>query len=272
MVKLNITLEDAYNGRRKEVEYDKKIICPKCKGTWSSNSNEKITCVKCNGSGNELIIGNLSKKCDECNGERKIFKGKCEECKGKMVQTIKRKIGIDLERGVPDGHKYKMANVGDEFPGIETGDLIIEIFLQEHKDFIRKGADLWYKCRILLYEALIGVKSAINHLNGKRILIQTKPDEIIQPETIKTVKGFGMPFFNSPDKYGNLYVEFKIVFPDKLNKEQYKKLSEIFKDEKINIVDDLSKDMETCNLEDYILINFLFLLKRYFLLSINFIF
>ena len=60
-----------------------------------------------------------------------------------------------------------------------------------------------------------------------------------------------MPFFNSPDKYGNLYVEFKIVFPDKLNKEQYKKLSEIFKDEKINIVDDLSKDMEKCNLEDY---------------------
>ena len=130
-----------------------------------------------------------------------------------MVQNIKRKIVIDLERGVPDGHKYKMANVGDEFPGIETGDLIIEIFLQEHKDFIRKGADLWYKCRISLYEALTGVKSAINHLNGKRILIQTKPDEIIQPETIKTVKGFGMPFFNSPDKYGNLYVEFKIVFP-----------------------------------------------------------
>ena len=60
-----------------------------------------------------------------------------------------------------------------------------------------------------------------------------------------------MPFFNSPDKYGNLYVEFKIVFPDKLNKEQYEKLSEIFKDEKINIIDDLSKDMEKCNLEDY---------------------
>ena len=38
-----------------------------------------------------------------------------------------------------------------------------------------------------------------------------------------------MPFFNSPDKYGNLYVEFKIVFPDKLNKEQYNKLDEFLK-------------------------------------------
>ena len=43
----------------------------------------------------------------------------------------------------------------------------------------------------------------------------------------------------------------KLFSPDKLNKEQYEKLSEIFKDEKINIVDDLSKDMEKCNLEDY---------------------
>ena len=30
LVELNITLEDAYNGERKEVEFDKRIICPKC--------------------------------------------------------------------------------------------------------------------------------------------------------------------------------------------------------------------------------------------------
>ena len=40
MVELNITLEDAYNGERKEVEFDKRIICPKCKGTGLSNPNE----------------------------------------------------------------------------------------------------------------------------------------------------------------------------------------------------------------------------------------
>ena len=155
-VKLNITLEDAYNGRRKEVEYDKKIICPKCKG------GTKITCVKCNSSGfgiqQKISSIILQTKCDECYGRGKIIKDTCEECKGKRVQNIKRKIGIDLDRGVPDRHKYKMANVGDEFPDIEAGDLIIEIFLQEHKDFIRKGADLWYKCKISLYEALTGVK------------------------------------------------------------------------------------------------------------------
>ena len=47
-----------------------------------------------------------------------------------------------------------------------------------------------------------------------------------------------MPFFNSSDKYGNLYIKFKIVFPSKLTEEQKKKLNEILKEEKINIIDD----------------------------------
>ena len=32
IVQLNISLEDSYNGGRKEVEYDRNIICPECKG------------------------------------------------------------------------------------------------------------------------------------------------------------------------------------------------------------------------------------------------
>ena len=144
-----------------------------------------------------------------------------------------------------------MSNEGDEFPGRKTGDLVIEIFLEKHKDFIRKGADLLYECKISLLEALNGVKFAINHLNGKRILIESKPDEIIQHDTLKTIKNFGMPFFNISDKYRNLFIEFKIVLLNKLTEEQKKKLNEILKEEKIIIIDDLSKDMEKVNLEDY---------------------
>ena len=254
IVQLNITLEDSYNGIKKEVEYDKNIICPECKGTGANNPNDYNTCLNCKGSGilinriNKLIIQN---KCYECNGKGKIIKEKCKECQGKKVKNIKKKIEINLERGVDDKHRYKMPNEGNEFPEKETGDLVIEILLQKHKDFIRKGADLFYECKISLLEALSGVKLAINHLNGKKILIESKSDEIIKPDTLKTAKNFGMPFFNSSDKYGNLYIEFKVVYPKKLTEEQKKKLNEILKEEKINVIDDLSKDMEKVNLEDY---------------------
>ena len=253
-VQLNISLEDSYNGGRKEVEYDRNIICPECKGNGSPNPNENITCSKCNGSGNITNKINhiiLQNKCFGCNGKGKIFKEICKECQGKKVQNIKRKIEINLERGVPDKHRYKIQNEGDEFPGKENGDLIVEIFLQEHKDFIRKGADLFYECKISLLEAINGVKLSLNFLNGKRILIESKPDEVIQPGTLKTVKNLGMPFFNSSDKYGNLHIEFKVVLPDKLTGEQKKKMNEILKGEKFNVIDDLSKDMEKYNLEDY---------------------
>ena len=258
MIKINITLEDAYNGGRKEVEYDRQIICPECKGSGSSNPNENPICLKCNGTGVRWIIQNqglmtlrTETACDECEGEGKIIKEKCNNCKGKMVQNIKRKIGIDLERGVPDGHKYKIANEGDEFPGFEIGYLIIEIFLQKHKEFIRKGADLYYKYNITLLEALTGVKIIFNYLDGRRILIQSNPNEIIQTGELKIIDELGMPLFNSPLRYGNLYIEFKIVFPNKLTEEQKKKMNEIFKKEKNNNIDDLCKDMEKYYLKDY---------------------
>ena len=253
-VKFSITLEDSYNGGRKEVEYDRKIICPECKGNGSSIPNGFTTCSKCNGSGIKILKMNrtiLQNTCDECNGEGKVIKEKCKECQGKKVQNIKRKIEIDLERGVHDKHRYKIPGKGDEFPGKETGDLIIEIFLQKHKDFIRKGADLFYECKLSLLEAINGGKFVLNHLNGRRILIQSKSDEIIQPGTLKTIKNLGMPFFKSSDKYGNLIIEFKIVLPDKLTEEQKKKMNEILKNEKNNIIDDLNKDMEKYHLEDY---------------------
>ena len=258
LVELKITLEDSYNGGRKEVEYDRRIICPKCKGSGSSNPNAKTTCSKCNGSGVRLVVQRhgpmimqTQTTCDECNGEGKIIKDKCKECKGQMVKTIKRKIGVDLEKGVPDGHRYKMACEGDEYPEVETGDLIIEIFLQKHKDFIRKGADLLYKCEISLLEALTGVTLAITHLDGRRILIKSSPGEIIQPQTLKTVEELGMPFFNSPFRFGHLYIDFQIVFPDKLSDEQSNKITEILNNERLNHVGNVPKDIEKYTLEDY---------------------
>ena len=88
-------------------------------------------------------------------------------------------------------------------------------------------------------------------MNGRRILIQSSPGEIIQPETLKTVEELGMPFFNSPYRFGNLYIDFQIIFPDKLTEEQSKKLSEILNNEKLNHVGSITKDMEKYTLEDY---------------------
>ena len=35
-----------------------------------------------------------------------------------------------------------------------------------------------------------------------------------------TVEGLGMPYHKTPYKYGNLFINFKIKFPEKLNEDQ----------------------------------------------------
>jgi len=44
----------------------------------------------------------------------------------------------------------------------------------------------------------------------------------------------GMPFFYSPYRYGNLYIDFDIIFTEKFDSGEVQKISEIWKYEKLN--------------------------------------
>jgi DnaJ family protein A protein 2 len=69
---------------------------------------------------------------------------------------------------------------------------------------------------ISLLEALTGVDFVLTHLDGRKIRIKNKAGEVIKPDEIKTVENNGMPYHKQPYKFGNLFVVFKIVFPDSL--------------------------------------------------------
>ena len=250
-VKLHIALQDSYNGGYKELEYDRLILCPKCK------DKSNIKCPKCSKEGKIIKIRKIAKlsikyeeQCDECNGLGiKLENKNCEECGGNFVKVVKRKIKINLDKGVSDGHIYKFVGEGDEHYKKPADDLKVIIKIENNENFIRKGADLFYKCKISLLEALTGVKSVINHFNGKQIIIYSNPGEVIKPTTIKTTEGLGMPFFNLQNKYGNLYINFEIIFPDKISDKESKKLEGIFKN--INTSENIPDNIEKYLLKDY---------------------
>jgi len=70
---------------------------------------------------------------------------------------------------------------------------------------------------ILLLQALTGVDFVITHLDGRKIRIKNNPGEIIKHDEIKVVEGMGMPFHKRVFNYGNLFVHFKVKFPDTLD-------------------------------------------------------
>jgi DnaJ family protein A protein 2 len=68
------------------------------------------------------------------------------------------------------------------------------------------------------------VDFVLTHLDGRKIRIKNEPGQVVKPEDIKTVEGFGMPFHKTSYKFGNLFILFKIKFPEQLKAEQLEPL------------------------------------------------
>lgn len=55
--------------------------------------------------------------------------------------------------------------------------------LKEHPEFKRKGDDLFLERTLSLTEALCGFQFSLTHLDGRQLLIKSKPGEIVKPGT-----------------------------------------------------------------------------------------
>ncbi len=233
---LKVTLEDVYKGNKRFLQISRYRVCTTCKGSGSKNPGADTKCAGCNGKGMKTIkrqipMGIIQQtiQCNDCNGEGTTVKEKdrCTECKGQKVNQKTKTLEVEIDKGAPDGKRYTFAGESDEFPGVEAGDVMVEIMVEKHKKFNRKGADLVYNADITLYEALTGFKIVVTHLDDRKILIQNKPGEIIKPGMLKTVRECGMPFFEGGYKFGNLYIAFNIVFPEKLDKNQTEMIQKV---------------------------------------------
>jgi DnaJ family protein B protein 5 len=52
-------------------------------------------------------------------------------------------------------------------------------------------------------------------MTGEKLRISTK-QEIIKPNTVKRIQGYGLPFPKESNRKGDLLVAFDIKFPEKL--------------------------------------------------------
>lgn len=185
---------------------------------------------------NRSVIMGEAKMCSHCDGQgvvlelRQIALGmvqqvqrKCSHCTdGYVVKTKKdRKVlEVHVEKGMKNNEKVTFRGMGDEKPNMEPGDINFILQEKEHALFKRKGADLLITKTLSLNEALCGFEWTISHLDGREIVIQSRPGEVIKPETfggqpyVKIVSGEGMPSKGNPFVKGDLYVLFRVEFPD----------------------------------------------------------
>lgn len=72
----------------------------------------------------------------------------------------------------------------------------------------------------------------ITHLDGKEYRIQNTKGDIIQPNSMMTCEGLGMPFHKTPYKFGNLFIIFKVKFPEKVNAGQMEQFANVLSGQK----------------------------------------
>lgn len=69
------------------------------------------------------------------------------------------------------------------------------------------------KKEITLFEALTGYKFVLNHLDGRKLLLESRPGDVTSPGDMKIIRGEGMPIHKNPFDKGHLFIEFVVKMP-----------------------------------------------------------
>jgi DnaJ-class molecular chaperone len=57
--------------------------------------------------------------------------------------------------------------------------------------------------------------------------VQSAPGTVIKPDTLMTIEDKGLPFHKNSYKFGNMFVLFKVKFPESLDDGQRSQVSSI---------------------------------------------
>jgi DnaJ family protein A protein 2 len=226
---LFISLQDTYCGKQISLVIEKSLHY-NSKRRSRVPDDHRIYCVGCEGKGFKTQLRQFSEmaksfetSCITCCGTGILIK-----CKGQKQFGTKQKIDIFIERGIKSGHKIILNGYGDEVQGGISGDIIISFEILDHKVFKRKDNDLEISLSIPFHEALCGSSASVTHLDGRKIIIRSKPGDIIKPDQRRVIRGEGMPLSKKYGIRGDLYVNYNVQFPDFLSDSQIIKLMQIF--------------------------------------------
>jgi DnaJ-class molecular chaperone len=132
---------------------------------------------------------------------------------------------INIPAGIDDNEIILLKDQGHTVHDKCRGDIKIIIQVKNETIFKRQGLELILKKTISLKEALCGFSFEIHHINGKTLNLNNKTNPtIVKPNYKKTVPGLGM---NREGTYGNLVIEFDVLFPDSLSSDQIKNIADI---------------------------------------------
>jgi molecular chaperone DnaJ len=217
-----ITLEEAFRGLTTTIRLDTLIVCKHCDGVGHFPQEGFVKCGTCEGRGEirenrQTFFGQFSqvRSCSKCQGQGQIPNKVCNQCSGSGRIKGNQLVEISIAPGITDGQLIKVAGAGQAGErGAGAGDLYVRIKIKPHHTFQRLHDDLIIKKNLNLLDVLLGKKIEVPTIAGGKINVEI-PEDFNLRERLRII-GEGMPRLGSHSR-GDLYVEFQVKTPKKLN-------------------------------------------------------
>ena len=224
---LEITLEEAYQGKAATLKLPTAVTCEACGGSGAKAGSKPITCKTCAGHGRvraQQGFFAIERTCPTCGGRGVTNEDPCERCGGAGRVTRERTLSVNVPAGVEDGTRIRLAGEGEAgLRGGATGDLYIFLSVKPHPVFQRDGADLYCRVPISMVRAALGGEFTVRTLDGGDA--QVRIPEGVQSGHQLRLRGKGMPILRSLE-YGDLYIQASVETPQNLTRRQRELLAE----------------------------------------------
>jgi molecular chaperone DnaJ len=227
----DIDLAQAANGATVEVAYDVVETCQHCRGNGAEPGTPIETCERCGGSGQLRAVSRTpfgqvvrAAACDVCNGEGKVAKDPCHECRGRGRRVERAVVSVDVPAGIADGQRMRVSGRGHAGErGGPAGDLYVLISVKEDPRFLRDGDDLVTAVDVPAPLAALGTSVEVPTVGGS---VDLEIPAGTQPHQTLIIRGRGMPALRGR-RTGDLRVVINVVIPRHLKREQKELLQQL---------------------------------------------
>ena len=225
---ITITLEEAFTGIEKGIQYFQLEKCEKCNGTGDS-SGKLTSCTKCGGRGQATVRrGNMTvtSSCPTCSGLGQTILNFCNDCNGNGRYKVESENALHIPCGVDDGMVMKVIDKGNWGPG-GYGNLFIRINVIDDPELIRKGINIYKKILVTYPKATLGTKAYYNGIFGN--ISVNIPPGVVNGQEIG-IANSGMPALNNANQRGSFIFIVDVIAPTSLSEEElelYRRLSDM---------------------------------------------
>lgn len=226
---MEISLDDAFHGKKTEVSVTVAASCEPCGGSGAKPGTSAKTCGTCGGRGQVRAQQGffvVERPCPTCRGTGQIIADPCDSCGGAGRIDKAKTLQVSIPAGVDDGTRIRLSGEGEAGErGAPAGDLYIFLHVQRHNLFERDGTTLFARIPISFTTAALGGTINVPGLDRNTHEIKI-PAGIQSGKQIKQ-RGAGMPVLNGRG-VGDLVIQVDVETPTKLSAKQ-RELLEAFR-------------------------------------------